>query len=117
MRFGRNAEEKVFGGVLLFYRGQNAVIEVKNRDHDLNYEPDDLNRDFNDPDHEPDDLDRDLNDPDHEPDDLNCNLDDPDREPDDLDRDLNNPEHDPKDYLEIQWSEMIGKNPERIQKT
>ena len=34
------------------YCGQNAVIEVKNRNHDRNCEPDDLDRDLNDPDHD-----------------------------------------------------------------
>lgn len=70
------------------YRGQNEVIEVKNRDHDLNHGSNDLNR---------------------EPDDLN-------HEPVDLDRDPNDPNHDPKDDLEIQLSEMIYKNPELTQK-
>ena len=70
------------------YRGQNEVIEVKNRDHDLNHGSNDLNR---------------------EPDDLN-------HEPADLDRDPNDPNHDPKDDLEIQLSEMIYKNPELTQK-
>ena len=69
-------------------RGQNEVIEVKNRDHDLNHGSNDLNR---------------------EPDDLN-------HEPVDLDRDPNDPNHDPKDDLEIQLSEMIYKNPELTQK-
>ena len=84
------------------YRGQNEVIEVKNRDHDLN-------RDLNDPDREPDDLD-------HEPNDPNCELNDLDHELNDPNRDLNNPDHDPKDDLEIQLSEMICKNPELTQK-
>ena len=70
------------------YRGQNEVIEVKNRDHDLNHGSNDLNR---------------------EPDDLN-------HEPVDLDRDPNDPNHDPKDDLEIQLSEMIYKNSELTQK-
>lgn len=70
------------------YRGQNEVIEVKNRDHDLNHGSNDLNR---------------------EPDDLN-------HEPADLDRDPNALNHDPKDDLEIQLSEMIYKNPELTQK-
>lgn len=70
------------------YRGQNEVIEVKNRDHDLNHGSNDLNR---------------------EPDDLN-------HEPVDLDRDPNAPNHDPRDDLEIQLSEMIYKNPELTQK-
>lgn len=70
------------------YRGQNEVIEVKNRDHDLNHGSNDLNR---------------------EPDDLN-------HEPADLNRDPNDPNHDPKDDLEIQLSEMIYKNPELTQK-
>ena len=70
------------------YRGQNEVIEVKNRDHDLNHGSNDLNR---------------------EPDDLN-------HEPVDLDRDPNDPNHDPKDDLEIQLSEMIYKNPKLTQK-
>ena len=70
------------------YRGQNEVIEVKNRDHDLNHGSNDLNR---------------------EPDNLN-------HEPVDLDRDPNDPNHDPKDDLEIQLSEMIYKNPELTQK-
>ena len=66
------------------YRGQNEVIEVKNRDHDLNHGSNDLNR---------------------EPDNLN-------HEPVDLDRDPNDPNHDPKDDLEIQLSEMIYKKSE-----
>ena len=70
------------------YRGQNEVIEVKNRDHDLNHGSNDLNR---------------------EPDNLN-------HEPVDLDRDPNDHNHDPKDDLEIQLSEMIYKNPELTQK-
>ena len=70
------------------YRGQNEVIEVKNRDHDLNHGSNDLNR---------------------EPDNLN-------HEPVDLDRDPNDPNHDPKDDLEIQLSEMIYKNPKLTQK-
>ena len=70
------------------YRGQNEVIEVKNRDHDLNLGSYDLNR---------------------EPDNLN-------HEPVDLDRDPNDPNHDPKDDLEIQLSEMIYKNPKLTQK-
>lgn len=70
------------------YRGQNEVIEVKNRDHDLNHGSNDLNRELNDLNHEPVDLDRDSNDP----------------------------NHDPKDDLEIQLSEMIYKNPELTQK-
>ena len=61
------------------YRGQNEVIEVKNRDHDLNHGSNDLNR---------------------EPDNLN-------HEPVDLDRDPNDPNHDPKDDLEIQLSATI----------
>ena len=70
------------------YRGQNEVIEVKNRDHDLNHGSNDLNRELDDLNHEPVDLDRDSNDP----------------------------NHDPKDDLEIQLSEMIYKNPELTQK-
>lgn len=70
------------------YRGQNEVIEVKNRDHDLNHGSNDLNRE----------------------------LDDLNHEPVDLDRDSNAPNHDPKDDLEIQLSEMIYKNPELTQK-
>ena len=70
------------------YSGQNEVIEVKNRDHDLNHGSNDLNR---------------------EPDNLN-------HEPVDLDRDPNDPNHDPKDDLEIQLSEMIYKNPKLTQK-
>ena len=70
------------------YRGQNEVIEVKNRDHDLNDGSNDLNRELDDLNHEPVDLDRDSNDP----------------------------NHDPKDDLEIQLSEMIYKNPELTQK-
>lgn len=70
------------------YRGQNEVIEVKNRDHDLNHGSNDLNRELDDLNHEPVDLDRDSND--HN--------------------------HDPKDDLEIQLSEMIYKNPELTQK-
>ena len=68
------------------YRGQNEVIEVKNRDHDLNHGSNDLNR-------EPDNLN-------HEP----------------VDLDPNDPNHDPKDDLEIQLSEMIYKNPKLTQK-
>ena len=70
------------------YRGQNEVIEVKNRDHDLNHGSNDLNRE----------------------------LDDLNHEPVGLDRDPNAPNHDPKDDLEIQLSEMIYKNPELTQK-
>ena len=70
------------------YRGQNEVIEVKNRDHDLNHGSNDLNRELDDLNHEPVDLARDSNDP----------------------------NHDPKDDLEIQLSEMIYKNPELTQK-
>ena len=70
------------------YRGQNEVIEVKNRDHDLNHGSNDLNRELDDLNHEPVDLDRDSNDP----------------------------NHDPKDDLEIQLSEMIYKNPKLPQK-
>lgn len=70
------------------YRGQNEVIEVKNRDHDLNHGSNDLNRELDDLNHEPVDLDRDSNDS----------------------------NHDPKDDLEIQLSEMIYKNPELTQK-
>ncbi len=88
------------------YRGQNEVIEVKNRDRDLNHEPDDLNRELNDLNCEPDDLNR-------EPNDLNCDL---DHELNAPNRDLNNSEYAPKDDLEIQLSEMICKNPELTQK-
>ena len=34
------------------YRGQNEVIEVKNRDHDLNHGSNDLNRELDDLNHE-----------------------------------------------------------------
>ena len=44
------------------YRGQNEVIEVKNRDHDLNHGSNDLNREPDNLNHEPVDLDRDPND-------------------------------------------------------
>ena len=45
------------------YRGQNEVIEVKNRDHDLNHGSNDLNRELDDLNHEPVGLDRDPNAP------------------------------------------------------
>ena len=44
------------------YRGQNEVIEVKNRDHDLNHGSNDLNREPDNLNHEPVDLDRDPKD-------------------------------------------------------